>query len=74
MDIEAEKQQLLELIKSINNPTLISDIKKLISKRESKDFWNELSQAQQDEIDKADREVKDGLVSDYDSFIAAHRG
>ena len=73
MDIQAEKIQLAKLLLATDNPEILKSIKMIFKKDKSDDFWNELSLEQQNEIDTALLEIKNGEVSDYDLFMQNHR-
>lgn len=73
MDIQAEKIQLAKLLLETENPTIIKSIKKIFNKNKTVDFWDELSQEQKNEIEKASIEIEKGEYTDYDSFIKKHR-
>ncbi|QTE23229.1 hypothetical protein [Polaribacter cellanae] len=51
---------------------MIEKVANLI-KEEKKEFWNELSLAQKEEIEKADLEILNEETTDYETFISSHR-
>lgn len=55
------------------NPKIIESIKKIFKEEKVHDFWSKLSLEQKEEIEKASVEIKNGEVSDYESFIQNHR-
>lgn len=73
MDIKAEKILLAKLLLETENPKIIKAIKSIFKKEQASDFWDDLSDEQQAEIDKASLEIKNGEVTDYDSFMKKHR-
>ena len=73
MDIQAEKIQLAKLLLETENLTIIKSVKKIFSQNSTFDFWDELSQEQRDEIEKASIEIENDETTDYDSFIQKHR-
>ena len=73
MDIQAEKIQLAKLLLATDNPEILASIKMIFKKDKADDFWNELSLQQQNEIDTALLEIKNGEFSDYDLFMQNHR-
>lgn len=73
MNIQAEKIQLAKMLLDTENPKIIESIKKIFKKEKKMDFWDELLPEQREEIEKASREIKNGEVTDYTSFIQKHR-
>lgn len=73
MNIQAEKIQLSKILLDTENPKIIESIKKFLKNETKVDFWDELLPEQREEIEKASREIKNGEVTDYTSFIQKHR-
>lgn len=73
MNIQAEKIELLKMLLETENPKIIESIKKIFKKEEASDFWDDLSVEQHKEIEKASLEIKNGEVTDYDTFMQKHR-
>jgi len=73
MDIQAEKLELMKLLLTTENPSILESIKQIFKKEKSADFWNELTSDQQNEINKADLEISRGETSSYDTFMSSHR-
>lgn len=73
MNIQAEKIELIKMLLDTENPKIIDSIKQIFLKSKSADFWDDLSVAQQKEIKKASLEIRNGKVSDHESFIQKHR-
>ena len=71
MDIQANKIALVKEILDINNIDLIQKIAELI-KTEKKDFWDELTVQEQNEIEYGLDDIKNNRISDFDSFIKEH--
>lgn len=72
MNIEKTKLQLVKEILDIDAPELIEKVVNLL-KKEKRDFWNDLSPYQQEEIDLADSQIVNEEISDYESYIIHHR-
>ena len=72
MDIQAEKIELVKMLLDTENPKIIESIKKIF-KKEAADFQDDLSIEQRKEIEKASLEIKNGEVTDYDTFMQKHR-
>jgi hypothetical protein len=68
MDIQLEKIELIRLLQETENPSIITDIKKIFQS-EKKDFWSELSDEQKAELERADREIDNGDFVTFDEFF-----
>ncbi len=73
MNIQAEKLRLVKLILETDNPSLIESIKRLFLKEYQQDFWDALSQFEQDDIIEGLREIESGNVVDYQEFMSKYR-
>lgn len=73
MDIQAEKIKLVKMLLDTESPKIIESIKKIFKKEKTSDFWDDLSIEQRKEIEKASLEIKNGEVTDYDTFMQKHR-
>ncbi|MCZ8230225.1 hypothetical protein [Flavobacterium sp.] len=68
MDIEIEKLELIKLLEATNDVTIIASIKKIFN-ASKKDFWEELTQEQQFEINESLKEYENGEFVSFDEFI-----
>jgi predicted Zn-ribbon and HTH transcriptional regulator len=73
MDIQAEKIELMKLLLTTDNPSIIESIKQVFKKEKTTDFWDELTTDQQKEINQADVEISLGETTNYESFMSSHR-
>lgn len=73
MCIQAEKIALAKMLLETENPRIIASIKKIFSKENKSDFWNDLSAEQKEEIQKASLEIDNDEVIDYDLFMQNYR-
>ncbi len=73
MNIQAEKIELIKMLLDTENPKIIESIKKIFKMEKTADFWDELSNEERKEIEKATLEIKNGEVTDYDTFMQKHR-
>lgn len=64
MDIQLEKQKLIKMLTETNDVSIINAIKNVF-KTQKKDFWEELTQEQRDEIEEAEREIERGEYVDF---------
>ena len=68
MDIQAEKISLAQLLLQTEDESIIIKVK-AIFKKEQKDWWNDLSQDQNDEIKEADKEIDRGEFVTSEAFF-----
>lgn len=74
MSLQSEKLRLIQLLLNTENPTIIEKIKLVFQKsNEQNDIWDELSETQKNQIDKALEESLQSLTVDYNSFMDEHR-
>ena len=73
MNIQAEKKELVKMLLDTENPKIIESIKKIFKKEKTTGFWDDLSIEQRKEIEKASREIENGEVTDYESFMQKNR-
>jgi hypothetical protein len=67
MNIQSEKLELLKLILNTENPSIIRKLKAIFNKE--KDFWETLSNSEQEEILKGIDELDKGESIPYEQFI-----
>ena len=65
MNVQTKKTELIKLILETENPGPINSIRKVLAKHAQKDFWQTLSQSQQDEILKGIEEIDNKETEDY---------
>lgn len=68
MDIQFEKSELMKKLEATNDISIIEAIKNIF-KSEKKDFWDELTQEQKDEIEEGERQIERGEFVDFEEFI-----
>ncbi|WP_281238680.1 hypothetical protein [Flavobacterium praedii] len=68
MDIQFEKSELMKKLEETNDLSIIEAIKNIFQS-EKKDFWNELTQEQRDEIEEGNRQIERGEFVDFEEFI-----
>ena len=69
MDIQLEKKELMKLLAETENPSILSDIKKIFQ-REKKDWWDELSVEQKEAIEEGERQVENGEFVTLEEMMA----
>jgi predicted transcriptional regulator len=68
MDIQFEKSELMRKLAETNDISIIEAIA-TIFKSEKKDFWDELTQEQKEEIEEGERQIERGEFVDFEEFI-----
>jgi hypothetical protein len=68
MDIQAEKITLAQLLLQTEDVTIIKKVK-AIFKKDHRDWWDDLSQDQKNEIEEADKEIDRGEFVTYEAFF-----
>ena len=68
MDIQSSKIELVKIILNIENDKFIEKITEFIQK-EKVDFWDELSVAEQEEIEKGITELNNGKRVEFNEFL-----
>jgi predicted transcriptional regulator len=71
MNIQLEKLELIKMLAETNDSDIISSIKKIFA-TEKKDFWDGLSIAQKEEINKGIDDFENGRFYSYDEVIKNH--
>ncbi len=69
MNIQAEKLEIMRMVLETDNPKIITSIKKIFKKSAEKDFWETISQAQNEEMIIGIKETESGDIVDYEVFI-----
>jgi predicted transcriptional regulator len=72
MDIQFEKSELMKKLAETNDISIIEAIKNIF-KSEKKDFWDELTQEQKDEIEEGDRQIERGEFVLYEDLMKKYR-
>ena len=68
MDIQAEKITLAQLLLQTEDESIIKKVK-AIFKKDQKDWWDDLSQDQKNEIEEADKEIDRGEFVTSEAFF-----
>ena len=72
MDIQLEKQELIRKLLETNDESIIAAVKNIF-KTEKKDWWEELSQEQKEEIEEGDRQIENGEFVLYEDIMKKFR-
>lgn len=68
MDIQLEKLELIKMLADTEDPAIIKSIRKIL-KKEKKDWWDDLTEEQKEEIKFGEKQIENGEYSDFESFI-----
>ncbi|MBP4139546.1 hypothetical protein [Flavobacterium geliluteum] len=71
MDIQLEKLELIKMLAETQDPAIIKSIRKIF-KKQKKDWWDELTQQQKEEIELGIKQVERGEVVSYESILERH--
>ncbi|MQP24524.1 hypothetical protein GFJ94_05555 [Flavobacterium sp. LMO8] len=71
MDIRLEKLELMKLLMETENPSVIKAIRKIFQKEE-KDWWDDLTEEQQNILNESMEQYEKGEFSSFEDFIKPH--
>jgi TRAP-type C4-dicarboxylate transport system substrate-binding protein len=71
MDIRLEKIELAKKLLATENVSILKSIKELFEKEE-KDWWDELTEEQQNILNESMEEYERGEFSSFEDFIKPH--
>ena len=71
MDIQLEKLELIKLLADTENPAILKSIRKIF-KKEKKDWWDDLTDQQKEELELSMEEFERGEVVSYESILQRH--
>ncbi|MDR7208327.1 hypothetical protein [Flavobacterium piscis] len=72
MNIQLEKLELIKMLTEIENPAIIKSIKKILTK-EKKDWRDDLTDEQKEEIEEGERQIERGEFVLYEDMMKKHR-
>jgi len=72
MDIQLEKREAMEMLKETNDPSIIMAVAKLLRKNK-KDWWNDLTDQQKEDIAQSELEFEKGEFTSYDEVMKKYR-
>tara|TARA_Y100000385_G_scaffold257418_1_gene284599 strand:- start:152 stop:376 length:225 start_codon:yes stop_codon:yes gene_type:complete len=73
MDLQARKLNLIQFLTQTKNTSLIGKFENIIKKQSSVDFWDTLSNKEQQEIELGIKELDNGEVVSYKDVMSKHR-
>ena len=71
MNIQLEKLELIKLLAETNDESIITSIKNIFNSKK-KDWWDNLTEEQQNIINESLEEYEKGNFSSFDEFIKPH--
>ncbi|WP_239987048.1 hypothetical protein [Flavobacterium tibetense] len=66
-----EKLELMKLLMETENPSVLQAIRKIFQKEE-KDWWDDLTEEQQNILNESMEQYEKGEFSSFDDFIKPH--
>jgi predicted transcriptional regulator len=72
MDIQLEKLELIKLLADTENPAILKSIRKIF-KKEQKDWWDDLTDEQKEEIEEGERQIERGEFILYEDMMKKYR-
>lgn len=69
MDIQLEKYKIIEWITSLKDKTMISRLKSLKEETKDEDWWDELSSAEKEGIQKGLQDIEDGNTISHEKVM-----
>lgn len=71
MDIQLEKIELVKKLLATEDISILNSIKKIFEKEE-KDWWDDLTEEQQNILNESMEQYERGEFSSFDDFIKPH--
>ena len=71
MDIQLEKLELIKMLADTEDPAIIKSIRKIF-KKEKKDWWEDLTEEQKEDLELSMEEFERGEVVSYESILKRH--
>ena len=72
MDIQLEKREVMDILESTDDLSIILAVKKLLTKKK-KDWWDDLTDGQKEEIKEGERQIERGEFVLYENMMKKHR-
>ncbi|WP_427871821.1 hypothetical protein [Flavobacterium sp. MMS24-S5] len=72
MDIQLEKREAMEMLKKTDDPSIIMAVAKLLRKNK-KDWWNDLTDQQKEDIAQSELEFERGEFTSYEDVMKKYR-
>ncbi len=72
MDIQLEKREVIDILESTDDLSIILAVKKMLTKKK-KDWWDDLTDGQKEEIKEGERQIERGEFVLYEDMMKKHR-
>ncbi len=72
MDIQLEKREAMNMLKETNDPSIIMAVAKLLRK-EKKDWWDDLTDAQKEDVAQSELEFEKGEFTSFEEVMKKYR-
>lgn len=72
MNIQLEKLELIKLLADTENPAILKSIRKIF-KKEEKDWWDDLTDQQKEDIAQSELEFERGEFTSYEDVMEKYR-
>lgn len=72
MDIESEKLKIIKILEETNDLSIIKAVKKLLTEAK-KDWWDDLTEEQKEELELSVKEFERGEVVSYEDLMKKYR-
>ena len=72
MDIQLEKREVIDILEGTNDLSIILAVKKLLTKKK-KDWWDDLTEAQKEDIAQSELEFEKGEFTSFEDVMKKYR-
>jgi predicted transcriptional regulator len=69
MNLQAKKLELVQLILNTEKPSVLAKVEAVFKKEKGADWWDEISDAEKEEIEKGIAEADSGQLIPYDQVM-----
>ncbi|SEN52064.1 hypothetical protein SAMN05444671_1745 [Flavobacterium sp. CF108] len=72
MGIQLEKREVMDILKGTNDLSIILAVKKMLTQKK-KDWWDDLTDEQKEEIKEGERQIERGEFVEYEEMMKKFR-
>ncbi len=69
MNLQAKKLELVQLILNTEKPSVLEKVEAVFKKEKSTDWWDEISEAEKEEIEKSIAEADNGELIPHEQVM-----